>query len=128
MTRSLTDRLAQLRTRLARLRTAHMVLGAGCACGLPAGHIDASAMDAMIGGYLADKYQAAGRDRLARLLDRARHPDGLAAVLTELIDGAAAATDDDAAVLCDDLEVSIESLEDATGGRRRAGRPRIESL
>src|SRR4051812_35581024 len=78
MTRSLTDRLAQLRTRLARLRTAHMVLGAGCACGLPAGHIDASAMDAMIGGYLADKYQAAGRDRLARLLDRARHPDGLA--------------------------------------------------
>ena len=120
-------RLAKLRTRLAAARGSHMVLGAGCSCGLAADHIDVSAVDSMIGIHLADKYQAAGREELGMLLNRAKNPGALASALTELIEGIIVISDKDAATLCDDLEISVSSLEEATGSKVRGG-PRIESL
>ena len=81
----------------------------------------------MIGLHLADKYQTAGREKLGVLLNRAKGPGALASVLTELIEGVAVVSDEDAATLCDDLEISVSSLEEATGGKLRGG-PRIESL
>jgi hypothetical protein len=121
------NKLAHLRTRLALLRSGHMLLGAGCSCGLSAGHIDIGGVDAMIGAHLADKYRDAGRQALARVLDRARAPDSLGALLGELVDGTTHISEGDAADLCDDLDISIGSLEEATGASLRRG-PRIESL
>jgi len=103
-----------------------MLLGAGCSCGLPAGHIDVSTIDTMIGLYLADKYQTTGREKLATLLNRAKK-NGLASVISDLIEGLAVVSDEDAAAFCDDLEVSVSSLEEASGGSL-GRRPRIETL
>ncbi len=120
---TLTERLARIRTRLAAMRGAHFMLDAGCSCGLPAGHFDASSIDTTIGGYLADKYRAAGRNELAQLFDTVTGSDGLSPILSKVIQGVTGLTDQDSAMLCDDLEPAVDSLEEMTRGRRRgAGR------
>lgn len=121
------QRLAWLRTRLAMVRTSHFAIGAGCACGLPGGHVDISAVETMIGSHLADKYSRSDQAQLAKLLARAKEQDGLNVLLGELIDGITVISDEDAAALCEDLELSVRSLDEVTGSKRRNA-PRLESL
>lgn len=81
----------------------------------------------MIGSHLADKYSRSDQAQLAKLLARAKEQDGLNVLLGELIDGITVISDEDAAALCEDLELSVRSLDEVTGSKRRNA-PRLESL
>ena len=113
------EQLGHLRTRLAMVRTSHLLLGAGCACGLPAGHIDVSSVNSTIAAHLAEKYRNARRQRLSALFESSLGDDRLSTIISTLFDGATALDDADYATLCEDLETAIESLEELTGGKSR---------
>jgi hypothetical protein len=121
------ERLAHLRTRLAMVRTSHFAFGAGCACGLSAGHIDTSSVDSTIANHLAEKYRTSGQKHLSGLFERQAGKEELATIISFLSDGSDSLDDADAAVLCEDLETAIASLEELTGGKNRP-KSRFESL
>jgi hypothetical protein len=96
-----------------------MLFGQGCACGLPAGHIDPAAIDATVIGHLATKYRASGNSVLGDLFGGDRPRESLSELIGDVLEMRRPLEVGDVEILCSDLEPIVQSLEELGGGRAR---------
>jgi hypothetical protein len=109
------EQLGHIRTRLAAAKGRHMLLGRGCACGMPAGHIDPVEIDAAIVGHLASKYRSSDQSALAALFEGGQ--ESLSRLIDDVIEMRKPLSTAEQEILCSDLEPTVSSLEELGGIR-----------
>ena len=116
-------KFGSLRTRLAALRNTHVLLGAGCSCGMPADHINTADIESMIFTHLKQRY----RSRSSVLFELLEADRTLGDAITAILEGSVGLSDEDAGQLQKDIETSLASFEELSG-TRSGFRPRFREL